>query len=126
MKPHFDLYKKIQELRVSAALLYDRLKANDATKEELGKAVQPFQSSLDNVIRYTAEKDLSACARAAQEFCEVSLAYGQMAKYYIQKQMDAEQHKSSIEGAVRDHMIKLQVTELYDAESSATLVVKEP
>lgn len=122
MKHHIDLFQKIQDLRLAASAIYDKLKASGEKEELIQIELEPFQTSVESIIRHTVENDLHACVRASREFHHHSGAFDEMAKFYIQKAFDAREHARHIEELIVTRMVKSGVTELQDEFSSATLV----
>lgn len=122
MTKKIDLYKHVQELRLAASSIYDRLKASDAKEEDIQKELEPFQDMLQKSIEHAVNHDLDACVRASREFRHHAEAHEAMAKMYIQKALDSKEHAALIEQGLVNRMVKESITELQEGSSSATLV----
>ena len=119
---HKDLFKKMQELRLAATSIYDKLKTSGAKEEDIQKSIVPFQTKMQDLIEHSVLHDLQACVTGSKEFRENAKACDEMARYYIQKSMDAKQHADNIETAIVQRMVKENVDQLSEGLATATLV----
>jgi hypothetical protein len=121
MKSHVELANEIMSLRLSAAKTYDYCRKSGKTKEETLSAVQPFQSTLQGLVRHSVRHDLPSCVMAVNQLHNMIKAHDEDIQFLMMKSIDLKKHVEMIENELMAHMKESNVDSLTSGDYSATM-----
>lgn len=116
------LYYQINNLRAMASALFDQGRASGLTKEQVSERIEPIRKTLDGVMQEAAEKSLSTCVMAINQFYSQNEAISKDIHFLNEKIMDNETYMERIKKELKKRMLVAEVNYLEEDGFSVTLV----
>lgn len=122
IKTVLPLYATINNLRLSASMMYDKAMAKGLKMEEVSKVVKPIREQLDHTIAMASLRDLGGLIFAAKSLENQADQHGKDAMFLMEKAANASAYVEKIHTAIISMMRQRKMNEIIDGDFSAILV----